>query len=198
MAESAVAAGWNVVGYCANEPTRIAACAALAVPWLGPVERPNADGQRFLASGARVHAAVGDARVREQWCARFGPERLAIIVHPGVWVSPSASIGPGVYIGPFAVVNATASIGQSAIINTDAIIEHGARVGAFAHVAPRATLAGMAEVGERTLIGANAVLLPFVKVGSDSIVGAGAVVHRDVAAHLTVAGIPARPLGVRV
>ncbi len=194
VAESAVAAGWRVVGYLANEPTREMRCAALAVPWLGTVEQPTADGVRLLEQAVKVHAAVGDARVRERWSARFGPERLATIVHPTACVSPSATIGPGSYIGAFAAINASASIGISVIINTSAIVEHGVRIGAFTHCAPRSTMAGLADIGERTLVGAGAVVLPFVKVGADAIVGAGAVVHRDVASGITVAGTPARPL----
>lgn len=194
VAETAIAAGWRVVGYLANEPTREQRCAALAVPWLGSVEQPNADGQRLLDQGTKVHAAVGDAKVRERWSGRFGPERLAVIVHPTAWVSPSATLGQGAYVGAFAVINASASIGVSAIINTSAIIEHGVRIGAHAHCAPRSTMAGLAEVGERTLVGAGAVVLPFVKVGADAIIGAGAIVHRDVAPGITVAGTPARPL----
>lgn len=197
VAETAVAAGWRILGYLAAEPTREQRCAALAVPWLGPVEQPNADGERLLQQGTKLHAAVGDARVRERWSGRFGAERFVAIVHPTAAVSPSAAVAPGVYVGAFAAINASASIGPSSIINTAAIIEHGVRIAAFAHCAPRSTMAGLAEVGERTLIGAGAVVLPFVKVGADAIVGAGAVVHRDVLPGITVAGTPARPLRSR-
>ncbi len=197
VAESAVAAGWQIVGYLANEPTREHRCAALAVPWLGTVEQQTAEGLQLLERGAKVHAAVGDARVRERWSSRFGAERLATIQHPTACVSPSASIAPGVYIGAFAAINASAAIGMSTIVNTAAIVEHGVRVGSCTHCAPRSTLAGLADVGDRVLIGAGAVVLPFVRVAADAIVGAGAVVHRDVAAAITVAGTPARPLTAR-
>ncbi|MDZ4754083.1 MAG: NeuD/PglB/VioB family sugar acetyltransferase [Phycisphaerae bacterium] len=197
VAESAVAAGWRIIGYCANESSRQAGCSALQAPWLGPIEAPTPDGVRLLNGSTKLHLAVGDARLREKWCARFPPDRLATIVHPGSWISPSASVAPGAYIGAFAVVNAAASIAIATIVNTAAIVEHGVKVGTCSHLAPRSTLAGLAHVGERVLIGAGAVVLPFVRVGNDAIVGAGSVVHRDVDNGLTVAGIPARELRAR-
>jgi acetyltransferase-like isoleucine patch superfamily enzyme len=43
-------------------------------------------------------------------------------------------------------------------------------------------------------IGSGATILANVTIGEDAMVGAGSVVTRDVAAHTTVAGNPARPL----
>lgn len=44
-------------------------------------------------------------------------------------------------------------------------------------------------------IGGGAILLPGITIGESAIVAAGAVVTRDVPAHSTVAGNPARPIG---
>ncbi len=51
-------------------------------------------------------------------------------------------------------------------------------------------------IGRNVWIGAAALILPGVTVGDDAIVGAGAVVTRDVDPGMTVAGNPARPLGL--
>ena len=45
-------------------------------------------------------------------------------------------------------------------------------------------------------IGSNATILAGVTIGENAMVGAGAVVTRDVEANTTVAGIPAKPVGV--
>ncbi|MGR3484074.1 MAG: sugar O-acetyltransferase [Paracoccaceae bacterium] len=49
-------------------------------------------------------------------------------------------------------------------------------------------------IGANVWIGGGALILPGVTVGDDAVIGAGAVVTRDVAAGVTVAGNPARPL----
>ena len=47
---------------------------------------------------------------------------------------------------------------------------------------------------EMCLIGTGAVILPGVQLGKNVTVGAGAVVNKNVAANITVIGIPAKPL----
>ncbi len=49
-------------------------------------------------------------------------------------------------------------------------------------------------IGSNVWIGGGAIILPGVNIGNDAIVGAGSVVTKDVAAGVTVAGNPARPL----
>ncbi|MGS4944562.1 sugar O-acetyltransferase [Meridianimarinicoccus sp. RP-17] len=50
------------------------------------------------------------------------------------------------------------------------------------------------KIGANCWIGGGALILQGVTVGDDAVIGAGAVVTRDVAAGVTVAGNPARPL----
>lgn len=61
----------------------------------------------------------------------------------------------------------------------------------------RATMLELGQpitIGSDVWIGGGALILPGVSVGDGAIIGAGAVVTRDVAAGVTVAGNPARPL----
>ena len=48
------------------------------------------------------------------------------------------------------------------------------------------------KIEENVWIGGGAILLPGVTIGRNAVVGAGAVVTRDVAANMVVAGNPAR------
>nr|WP_319247808.1 DapH/DapD/GlmU-related protein [uncultured Celeribacter sp.] len=53
-------------------------------------------------------------------------------------------------------------------------------------------------IGHDTWIGHGAIIKPEVTIGNGAIVAAGAVVTRDVAPYMIVAGVPASPLRARV
>lgn len=52
-------------------------------------------------------------------------------------------------------------------------------------------------IGRDVWIAARAIILPGVNVGTGAVVAAGAVVSSDVAPYSVVAGVPARPIGLR-
>ncbi len=52
-------------------------------------------------------------------------------------------------------------------------------------------------IGHDTWIGHGAIVRPDVTIGHGAVVGAGAVVTRDVAPYMIVAGVPAQPLRAR-
>lgn len=55
----------------------------------------------------------------------------------------------------------------------------------------------IARIGHDTWIGHAAMIKPDVTVGDGAVVAAGAVVTKDVAPYMIVAGVPARPLRAR-
>lgn len=70
-------------------------------------------------------------------------------------------------------------------------VEHDAAF--FAHRRSRRTV-----IGHDTWIGHGAIIKPDVTIGHGAIVASGAVVTRDVAPYMIVAGVPATPLRERV
>lgn len=153
---------------------------------------PDAAWWRGSDVGALI--AIGDGRARQRITARC-PARWQTLIHPTAWVHASARVGAGTLICAGAIVQPDAVIGAHVIINTGAVVEHDCKVGDFGHIAPMACLAGGASVGDGTLVGAGAVISPAVKVGNWSTIGAGSVVLGEVGDGLTIAGVPARPLG---
>ena len=88
------------------------------------------------------------------------------------------------------------------IIGDDTLIAHGVALltGTHGGVVGRARADDVPTegrdivIGKRAWIGSGALVLGGVTIGDDATVASGAVVTRDVAAGITVAGIPARPL----
>ena len=117
-----------------------------------------------------------------------------LVAHPSALVSNWAEIADGAQLMSGCIVNAGASVGGNSIINSGAIIEHDCVIGDHVHVATGARLAGNIWVGTGAHIGIGAVLKQDVRVGEGAIVGAGAAVVEDVPRHVTVVGVPARPI----
>lgn len=160
----------------------------LGYPVLGPTS-----GWRGFALDALV-PAIGSNSARRDVILRMRKQgaKLMTVVHPSAVVSPSVRLGAGAVVLAGAVVNADAEIGDNVIVNTGAVVEHDCRIGSHSHVAPGCSIAGGVQIGEGVLLGIGSRLLPGVRIGNGSVVGAGAVVVRDVEAHATVAGVPAR------
>lgn len=72
---------------------------------------------------------------------------------------------------------------------------HGMASGELIRILPHE--GAVVTIGRDVWIGRGACVLKGVSIGDGAIVGANSVVTRDVAAGLIVAGVPARPVGVR-
>ena len=114
-------------------------------------------------------------------------------------VHPSADLGFGVELGPGSVVLGHAHLspfvrlGAYGLVSYNASIGHDVVLGDCASVMPNASVGGDVAGGHRVLVGAGAAVREGLRLGDDVTVGAGAAVVDDVAAGLTVVGVPARP-----
>lgn len=119
---------------------------------------------------------------------------LPTLVHPTAVISQYAVISFGCVVFARAVVNAFAIIGVNCIINTGCIIEHDCIVADIAHISPGVSLAGGVKVGKSSWIGIGAAIKQQIIIGEGVTVGAGAVVVKNIANAITVAGNPATQL----
>ena len=139
-------------------------------------------------------AALGSLAARRGIVERLSPalEGWATVIHPGAWVSPTASVEPGAVIMAGAVIQTGARVGAHCVVNSGAIVEHDVELGAFSHAAPAAVLGGGVRVGEGAYIGMGAAVRDHVAIGAEALIGMGAVVVTDVAPGRRVLGVPAR------
>jgi sugar O-acyltransferase (sialic acid O-acetyltransferase NeuD family) len=148
--------------------------------------------QQLLAH--EVIIAVGEIAARQRLFTEFVAykARLATIVHPFSWISPSATLGTGTFIGGGVVINAQSVVGENCIINTSSSIDHDCRIGDHSHICPGVRLAGNVTVGAKTLLGTGASVIPGVKIGDNCVIGAGSVVLRNIPDSSVIYGVPAR------
>ena len=107
-------------------------------------------------------------------------EVFAVDIHPG------ARIGKGVMFDHATSV----VIGETAVIEDDFSMLHEVTLGGTGkHGGDRHP-----KIGRGVMIGAGAKVLGNIKVGEGAKIGAGSVVLHDVPAHVTVAGVPAKPV----
>jgi UDP-perosamine 4-acetyltransferase len=191
--------GLEVVGLTNADPATVGGL-VLGVPILGsdgilPGLRKEGVSAAFIGVGS-----VGDCRLRRKLFLHASDLGFEMInaIHPAATVAPSARLGRGVAIMAHAIVNPDAQIGSNVIVNTGAQIDHDCRIADHVHVAPGACLSGGVRVEECAHIGVGATIIQGIHIGEGALVGAGSVVLRDVAAHTTVFGTPARLIEKRV
>lgn len=116
---------------------------------------------------------------------------LAMIFNKLNGVLGSCVIGRGADFGPeFVLVHAQGVVINGAVRGGSGIlIEHQVTLGAEGRLSPR--------IGSGVFIGAGAKILGAVTVGDGARVGANAVVLKDVPAHATAVGVPAKVVRVR-
>ncbi len=147
--------------------------------------------------------------------ADVGPEaHVGPAVVEGSVLGPRASVGPFSHIRPGSVLEEDSYVGSHVEIKASRICA-GAHVGHFSYIGDAVVGAGAnigagtvtcnfdgkfkheTVIGEGAFIGSDSLLIAPVKVGAGALTAAGAVVNRDVPPGGRVAGVPARPLGLR-
>lgn len=106
-------------------------------------------------------------------------------------------IGERVYVNRFTIIDASESIviGDDCMIGPFCYItdhDHGRDVGST--VGESSLVSSAVTIEHNVWIGAHVTILKGVHIHQGATIGAGAVVTRDVGAHETVAGVPAKPL----
>lgn len=148
-----------------------------------------------LPSDVAYLIGVGEGQVRRRLDA-YGQS----VGHPSPepLVHPNAHQGRGVWCGPGSVVCSHVSmennvrLGRHVHVNQNSTIGHDSRLADYVTVSPLVAVSGNTDARESAFFGTGASVRQGLTVGADAIVAMSAAVIRDVAAGMTVAGVPAR------
>ena len=105
---------------------------------------PLSSFQSYIYSSTSFVPAFGNNAFRLEWINRIEEHggKLATLIHPTAYVSPTAIINQGTAILPHAIVNTDVVINRGCIINLGAIVDHGCILEEGVHIAPGAIVKG--------------------------------------------------------
>jgi len=141
-----------------------------------------------------IHLGFGNcpARIELAKLVRAQGFALANAIHPDAVIARNVTLGTGVAIMAGVVINPGVILGDTVIVNTCASVDHDCIIGEGVHVCPGVRLAGSVEIGRGSMIGIGTVVKEKIRIGEFTTVGAGSVVVKDLPAHVTAFGAPAR------
>lgn len=186
----------RVVGFVDDNPG-LSEATIEGLPVLGPLEAVK----NFAAAELLVCAGAGTVRkglVQRLTALGVSPVRFSTIIHPGVDVPTSCTIGHGSILLANVVLTAKVSIGEHVVAMPNVTFTHDDTIGDFATLCAGVSLGGNIDVGEAAYIGMNASIREGVRVGVDAVLGMGATLLEDLPAREVWAGIPARRLTHRL
>ena len=121
---------------------------------------PLSSFQSYINSSTTFIPAFGNNAFRMEWVNRIEESggRLATLIHPTAYVSPTATIHSGTVILPHAIINTDAVVGKGCIINLGTIVDHGCILEEGVHIAPGAIVKGENRIERLNKIEAGEVV----------------------------------------
>lgn len=92
--------------------------------------------EEFQRFDGEFYPAFGNNEARVSWIRRLtgAGKKVATIVHPTAYVSPTATLGVGVTVLPNASVGSFTVVGDGCIINMGALIDHNCTIAQGCHI----------------------------------------------------------------
>lgn len=129
--------------------------------------------------------------------AQISRQRLATLIDPGAFVSPTAQLGLGCVVYPQCFIGAYARIGDLLFCLAGSVINHEDVIEDRVTLTSAVTIAGNVHVEADCYLGQSCTIREMVRIGRGSLIGMGSTVLRDVAPNSVMIGSPARKLGAR-
>ncbi len=152
---------------------------------------------KLIGKKCEAFVAYDDNRIKKKFVEMITERREQIpmsAIHQQAVISPTASLGQGVFVNAGAIVNSNAAVGNYCMIHSRALIDYDCIINDFVQIGAGAIVNSGVEIAEGAFIGSGAIIVSGVKIGKNARIGAGSVVLQDVKDKQTVLGNPAREI----
>ena len=121
---------------------------------------PLSSFQSYINPTTYFIPAFGNNAFRMGWINKIEESggKLATLIHPTAYISPTATINPGTVILPHAIVNTDVVVGKGCIINLGAIVDHGCILEEGVHICLGAIVKGENRIEKCNKIEAGEVV----------------------------------------
>ncbi len=140
---------------------------------------------------------LGNAKVREEIYSYYKDKGFKFfnLIHPNVYICPSAKIGEGNVFQRSCTVAANAEIGNGNFFNGMVNVAHDTIVGDYNFFGPRTFLLGDVIFGNQNQVAPNCTFLEKSKIGNENIFAPGSIVYKGCKNKVRMAGNPALKIG---
>lgn len=152
--------------------------------------------ERFTPLEAEIIVSLGEPAYKvmlRKKAESFG-YKLANVIHPMAWISPSAKMGRGITLRAGAIINADVEIGDGVTIMEYSVVGHDTVIEENVQIAAEVFIGGHCRIGKNSYIAVGVLVKENIKIGEDSVVGIGSVVARDIPDNVIALGNPARAM----
>lgn len=155
------------------------------------------DDEYTFAEGEYAVIGIGDPALRRKAYLKLQARSVPFytLIHPNVYIDPSATVGEGNIFTTGCYVACNCSIGDGNLLNGNVHLGHDVRVGNFNFIGPLAQLTGATSIGDANSIGTLCVLLPRCTIGSGNIIAPMSAVFKGCRDNAYIAGNPALKVG---
>lgn len=184
---------WDLLGYV-DDRVELAGRVLNGFPVLGSIDLLKM--REF--QDVSVISAIGDSKLRKNVIESIENElediSYAKLIHPSAVIGDESSIDEGTAVCANTVITTNVKIGKHVIVNYGSTVGHDTELKDFVTVLPGTNVSGNVKLRKGAYIGSGTTIIPEVEIGEGTIVGAGAVVTKDLPAHCTAVGLPAKPI----
>ncbi|MDD2324442.1 MAG: acetyltransferase [Alphaproteobacteria bacterium] len=148
------------------------------------------------------NVAIAESKLRQkitETCLARGLRPLSLAASQTICYD-DVEVGEGAILCANTMLTSNIRIGKFFHANIYSYVEHDCVIGDYVTFAPAVRCNGNVHIGDHAYIGTGAILKQGsldkpLRIGEGAIIGMGAVVTKEVPAHTTVVGNPARPMG---